>query len=146
MKRIGMSYDIGFSEGEVCGRSACKGIVSFRDVENCSCHLNAPCAACCSPRGECSECGWDERTDQTINDFRVSVAKSGMFTSWVPRALDSSKIDWHSRGYTNSSMIKEGVYPPGTTKEEVLSFVKGTFGGCFEYFGNGKFKYIAYTD
>jgi len=28
----------------------------------------------------------------------------------------------------------------------VESVVKGTFGGRFEQFGGGKFKYIAYTD
>ena len=43
-------------------------------------------------------------------------------------------------------MIKEGVYPEGMTKEQVREKVKGSFGGRFESFGNGKFKYIAYTD
>lgn len=43
-------------------------------------------------------------------------------------------------------MIKEGVYPEHLTRQEVEKEVKGTFGGRFEHFGNGKFKYIAYTD
>lgn len=43
-------------------------------------------------------------------------------------------------------MIKEGVYPDGTTIQEVRKVVDGTFGGGFESFRNGKFKFIAYTD
>lgn len=30
--------------------------------------------------------------------------------------------------------------------EEVSKVVNGTFGGRFEYFSDGKFKFIAYTD
>jgi len=43
-------------------------------------------------------------------------------------------------------MIKEGVYPLHMSMEEVRQEVRGTFGGRFEYFKDGKFKYIAYTD
>ena len=82
-----------------------------------------------------------------INDFVVSVDKStGVYRSCEPRPLDASKVDWHSKPHTNSSMIKEGVYPEGLSSAEVEEKVRGTFGGRFEYFGKGKFKYIAYTD
>ena len=60
--------------------------------------------------------------------------------------LDDSKIDWVSRSHTHFSMIKEGVYPEGTTEKEVAKKVSGTFGGKFTHFGGGKFKYTAYTD
>ena len=43
-------------------------------------------------------------------------------------------------------MLVEGVYPPGTTQEEVISKVQGTFGGRLKRFGGGRFLYIAYTD
>jgi hypothetical protein len=43
-------------------------------------------------------------------------------------------------------MIKEGVYPPTATMADVEKEVRGTFGGRFDYFNDGKFKYIAYTD
>jgi hypothetical protein len=43
-------------------------------------------------------------------------------------------------------MIREGVYPDGTSQEQVRELVKGTFGGRFESFGGGKFRFIAYTD
>jgi hypothetical protein len=43
-------------------------------------------------------------------------------------------------------MIKQGVYPEHMTLAEVEKEVVGTFGGRFEYFGGGRFKYVAYTD
>ena len=48
--------------------------------------------------------------------------------------------------HTGFSQICEGVYPKGTTMAEVEKKVRGSFGGRFEYFRDGKFKYIAYTD
>jgi len=62
------------------------------------------------------------------------------------RQLDTSKIDWHDKPHSGCSMVKEGVYPEGTTREQVEAKVKGTFGGRFEQFGAGKFRYVAYTD
>lgn len=62
------------------------------------------------------------------------------------RQLDNSKIDWHSLPHSGSSMLQRGVYPPGTTREQVEEKVRGTFGGRFERFGDGKFEYVAYTD
>ena len=60
--------------------------------------------------------------------------------------LDPTKIDWITKVHTNSSMLREGVYPPGSTKEEVEALVQGSWGGRFEHFGDGKFTYVAYTD
>lgn len=139
--------NFGYCEGETCARKGCKGVVKEHPVVNCSCHLNAPCGSCTDPRGYCEACGWEESEDQVINDYVVSVDKStGVYRSWEPRPLDASKIDWHSKSHTYSSMIKEGVYPDSATREEVETKVRGTFGGRFEYFGGGKFKYVAYTD
>ena len=61
-------------------------------------------------------------------------------------ALDPRKIDYRILPHTGASQICEGVYPEGATMEQVLAKVKGTFGGRFSHFGDGKFKYIAYTD
>lgn len=63
-----------------------------------------------------------------------------------PRELDPTKIDWRNKPHTSATMIKEGVYPPTATREDVEKLVRGTFGGRFENFGDGRFKYIAYTD
>lgn len=139
--------DFGYLEGEVCGRKMCSGIVKEHSVDNCSCHICPPCGACTSPRGYCETCGWKESEDQIINDYVVSVDKStGVFRSWEPRPLDPSKLDWRSHPHTNSTMIKEGVYPPQMTAADVEKEVRGTFGGRFQSFKDGHFKYIAYTD
>ena len=55
------------------------------------------------------------------------------------------EINWVNKSHSNSSMIKEGTYED-MTRHEVEQKVIGTFGGRFEHFGDGKFKYIAYTD
>lgn len=59
---------------------------------------------------------------------------------------DNTEIKWKSKAHTSCSMVKEGTYPEGATIQDVEDKVRGTFGGRFEFFGNGKFKYIAYTD
>ncbi|MEG0281209.1 MAG: hypothetical protein RR686_18320 [Morganella sp. (in: enterobacteria)] len=137
----------GYVEGDICLRSGCKGVVKERPVETCSCHINPPCGACTSPRGYCETCGWEESEDEIFNDYVVSLNKNtGAYRSWEPRPLDPNKLDWHSKAHSSASMIKEGAYPIGMDIKDVEDKVRGTFGGRFEYFGNGKFKYIAYTD
>jgi hypothetical protein len=136
-------------KGEVCNRNGCKGMIEEREQEGCSCHINPPCSQCVDPKEYCPECGWDARDEYEtiINDYTCRVdKKSSVILSYKPRPLDNTKIDWHSKAHTHFSMIKEGVYPEGTDIKEVKEKVKGTFGGRFEYFNNGKFKYIAYTD
>lgn len=137
----------GYCEGDTCNRRGCAGVIDSHPAKDCSCHLSAPCSACTSPRNFCPECDWQESEEQIINDYVVQVdQKSGVFKSWEPRPLDPTKIDWRSRSHSNSSMIKEGVYPPTATRADVEKVVQGTFGGRFEKFGDGRFKYIAYTD
>jgi hypothetical protein len=139
----------GTQEGSVCGRAACAGVIERHEVENCSCHISPPCSACVDTQNFCPECDWEEADEHIINDYVVQVDRAtGNYKSWEPRPLDPTKIDWRSKSHSNSSMIKEGVFPPGTTSEEVRKAVDGTFGGSFEYFDSehGKFKFIAYTD
>jgi hypothetical protein len=139
--------DYGYCDGDACNRHGCEGHIERRASENCSCHISPPCSACTAPRGYCDTCDWEEINEEHINDFIVQVdPKTRVIKSYERRPLDTSKIDWHSMSHTHFSMIKEGVYPDGTTRQEVLAAVVGTFGGTFEHFGNGKFKYIAYTD
>ncbi|WP_449043769.1 hypothetical protein [Paracoccus versutus] len=144
--------DPGYEEGDVCGRNGCSGVIAVAPVENCSCHIAPPCGACTTPREFCPECDWRMVDDETtFNDFKVGPVKAdGSWTHYRPRPLDPSKIDWHSKSHTHSSMIKEGVYPQSgddaADKAAVLELVKGSFGGRFDQFGNGRFKYVAYTD
>lgn len=142
-----MDNEIGYTEGDVCNRRGCKGVIKQHPVENCSCHINAPCSACTKPSGFCPVCGWEESDDQIINNYAVNVnPQTGIYRTWGLRPLDKSKIDWHSFSLTNSSMLKRGVYPEGTSRSEVEAKVRGTFGGRFKHFGNGAFEYVAYTD
>lgn len=60
--------------------------------------------------------------------------------------LDNNKVSWRDKPHSSCSMVKEGVYPAGMTQAEVRKEVDGTFGGHFEQFGGGKFRFIAYTD
>lgn len=97
----------------------------------------------------CPECQWEEsEAEWGFNGHVIKYADSArsIVKSIEPRPLDPRKIDYRIIPYCNSAQICEGVCPQETTKEEVLKLVKGTFGGRFESFGNGKFKYIAYTD
>ncbi len=128
-------------------RDGCQGTIEQHPVNNCSCHLSAPCGACTEPSGYCETCGWEESEDEIINDHSVSASKATeIYRPRERRKLDPTKLDYHSETHSGCSMIKEGVYPEGMDIEEVRKSVIGTFGGRFEHFGNGKFKYIAYTD
>jgi len=48
--------------------------------------------------------------------------------------------------HSNSSQLCTGTYANGVTKEQVEQRCKGSFGGRFQSFGDGKFSYIAHTD
>lgn len=148
------SEDTGQLEGEVCRRNGCDGVIRVARPEGCSCHIDPPCSACTEPREYCPDCDWCATDDEVaFNGFLVRPSNpKGAWSSYRPRPLDSSRIDWHSSSHTNSSMVKDGVFPFGTTKAEVENKVRGTFGGRFERFyegsevRHGSFKYIAYTD
>ncbi len=57
------SPEIGYEEGDVCGRDGCKGILELHPVEGCSCHISAPCSACTTPSEYCPECGYEAKED-----------------------------------------------------------------------------------
>ncbi len=130
-------------EGDRCPETGCNGKLDWPKVENCSCHISPPCSACTDQLLVCQECDWeDERPEYKY----VSAAPGLSMLEYAPKPLDDTKIDYRSKMHTGSSMIKEGVYPEGTTTEEIRKEVNGTFGGRFEYMRDGKFKFIAYTD
>lgn len=56
------------------------------------------------------------------------------------------RVKFACKSHSSSSMIKEGTYPEGMGMEAVRKQVDGTFGGRFEQFGGGRFRFIAYTD
>lgn len=47
----------GEEEGETCNRNGCGGTMDWPKVENCSCHISAPCGACENNPLTCDQCG-----------------------------------------------------------------------------------------
>ena len=130
-------------EGGECPEHGCSAILGYGEVEGCSCHVSPPCSACVENPLRCPDCGWEEDGPSHADKPHVPIT---FFPEYKVQPLDKTKIDYRIKGHSSCSQICEGVYPEGTTKDEVLRQVKGTFGGRFESFGNGKFRFIAYTD
>lgn len=136
-----------FEEGDRCPECGA-GRFHYPPVEHCTCHISPPCSACTDNQLECDKCGYQPEEPE-YKDLPVTSPAAGAFIiqrEYRPRPLDNSKVDYRIKMHTSFSQICEGVYPIGTTREEVEKKVRGSFGGRFEYFNNGKFKYIAYTD
>lgn len=138
---------LGYEEGDTCGRDGCDGVIAERPPVNCYCHLSAPCGECTSDRIYCPECSWTSVDDPLVRQDIAAIHVGVLpYIETKRRVLDPTKIDFVCEPHSSSSMIKEGVYPEGATREEVEKAVRGTFGGGFAYFRDGRFKYIAYTD
>jgi hypothetical protein len=136
-----------YEEGDRCPECF-KGTLYYPPVQNCTCHINPPCSACTDRQLECDKCGYQPEEPE-YKDMMVTHMINGVCLvqiEYKPQPLDNTKIDYRVKMHTSSSQICEGVYPEGTTRAEVEKKVRGSFGGRFEHFGNGKFKYIAYTD
>lgn len=136
-----------YEEGDRCPECH-SGYLYYPPVIGCACHINPPCFACVDNQLVCDKCGFEpEEPERKI--VALTSPSAGVWIEemvYKPRPLDKSRIDYRTKMHTQSSQICEGVYPEGTTRDEVEKVVRGSFGGRFEYFGNGKFKYIAYTD
>lgn len=52
-------------EGENCYRE-CGGKLEFKEVENCSCHINPPCKACVDNDLTCDQCGWSIDDEESV--------------------------------------------------------------------------------
>lgn len=140
--------DFGYEEGQTCWRNGCQGVIDTQaHVDGCcSCHISPPCGFCTTPRERCPVCDWQATDEKEERYIPIVPGLSEYVKGPHPRPLDPRKIDYRVHAHSGSSQICEGVYPEGTTQEEVRSRVTGTFGGRFEQFGNGTFRYIAYTD
>lgn len=47
-------------EGDKCPTYKCIGELVFKEVENCSCHINPPCSACVDNPLVCLDCNFEE--------------------------------------------------------------------------------------
>lgn len=134
-------YNGYYEEGDRCPE--CTGTLNYPPAENCSCHINPPCSACTDRLLTCDKCGFEEDAPE-YKDVAVSPGLS--MREYKPKPLDNTKIDYKIKMHTAATQICEGVYPEGTSIDAVRKVVNGSFGGRFEYFKDGKFKFIAYTD
>lgn len=158
-----MKESEGYEKGETCNRDGCGGTIDEHHTDSCcSCHSNPPCSHCTDSRGYCTECGWDGREDQVEAEKARTPTEEqkaywseqnkkreemdSVFRQKMAGKIPVTEIDYRIKGHTHSSQICEGVYPEGTTKSDVESITKGSWGGRFEHFGRGTFRYIAYTD
>ncbi len=133
------------NESDLCPES-CGGKLVWPTVDNCSCHINPPCIPCVNNRLTCDVCGFVDDSPESV-DIPVVLGDPGIsMREYRPKPLSTTEIDYRVTMHTHFSQICEGVYPPGKTINDVLAKVKGTFGGRFEAFSDGKFRYIAYTD
>lgn len=141
---------LGFCEGETCNRNGCQGEIQLHPHEGCTCHINPPCSACTSPRHFCPVCGWEEKDDPDLVmvESTFYFLPAGIHIEYKPHILDRTKIDYHTQMDTHFTQKVIGVFPVGTSQEQVLEKVRGTFGGRFEKWSpsTGDFVYIAYTD
>lgn len=141
-----MSNTFGQEEGEICWRNGCRGVIALQGQDDCSCHIAPPCGHCTTAKEYCPECDWQAKDEDRISFRHLGGGIAEMLKGPQPRPLDPRKIDYRIHPHSGASQIVEGVYPEGTTQAEVEARVAGTFGGRFDRFGAGKFKYIAYTD
>jgi hypothetical protein len=139
--------NLGILKGETCNRNGCDGIINEHPKEGgCSCHINPPCSYCTTSTEYCPKCGWDGKDEQDNYIKNMPKQKEWEYKIRTVEDLDKTKISWIIEGHTHFSMKCIGVYPKEATRDDVLKQVRGTFGGRFTYFENGKFTYIAYTD
>lgn len=140
--------NFGRLSGERCFRNGCEGIITEEPFGDggCSCHINPPCGHCTTSWARCETCNWKSSDDEDYRPVPTEYTGLYMMERYKPRPLDPRKIDYRITSHSNSSQLVTGVYPEGTTKAEVLALVEGTFGGRWNYFGEGKFEYVAYTD
>lgn len=155
-----MANYLGYSRGETCNREGCEGIIEEMETDGCcSCHINAPCSNCESGKGYCESCGWDGKEEQESfreahkvpNSLIEAYEKRAAFQQMYDNGKGCEKLEYTREGHSNSSMKYKGIYPNGSISDsELISKIRGTFGGRFEYWHIGesftRFIYIAYTD
>lgn len=151
----------GYELGDVCNRNGCIGVIAQHEKEgSCSCHINPPCDSCTTAREYCPACDWsliEEQRDSYVEPSDEQKAKWAQeqkawqesrerFYALYRSKEPVKKFDYRSEAHTHFTMKKIGYYPPEMTQADVLKEVRGTFGGRFDRFENGRFEYTAYTD
>ena len=117
------TIELGYLVGEKCNRDKCTGtIVEHSSDGGCSCHISPPCLYCVTSREYCSECDWDAREEEIIEDSKIVKSEYAppVYKQKTFEDLDRTKIDWMSNGGWHSGMRVKGIYPEGTKREDIL--------------------------
>ena len=132
-------------EGCPCPKD-CGGMLYYPLVENCSCHINPPCAACISVKLTCNECG---------EEFRKAEKSFYIYPWALPQRekpshdLGSGKriFDYSYDGRSGSTMVYQGRYEGDVSPQDIIKlFGDGTFGHRGPSMYNGRFTYTKITD
>lgn len=94
-----------FEPGDPCPLDGCDGTLREGQIENCSCHISAPCSACENSGCECDTCDFDSAADWKDERRRERLAE-------IDR--QSSRKSWRHGG-------------PDRTKETTRTHVANPF-------------------
>lgn len=110
----------GYSEGEICNRNGCEGIIKEHEKESsCSCHLNPPCSHCTTSSEYCPVCEWDGQEEQNESQlaYHLNTETSKIFNEPKP-VEDDGKLYDVVRYFDN---VLEAVVKKGISKTEAYS-------------------------
>jgi len=85
-----------YEEGDRCPYGDCDGTLEYPPVENCSCHIVAPCSACTDSLLTCKICGWvndgstilNHRVIQSLTRDYENYSASGMTVGQLNELID----------------------------------------------------------
>ncbi|MHB8084300.1 MAG: hypothetical protein ACYDHZ_00540 [Dehalococcoidia bacterium] len=132
-------------EGSPCPTN-CGGALYYPPVENCSCHINQPCASCIGIKLTCNKCGEYFRETEELQSAPSSVLPKQERPS---HDFGNGKriFDYGYDSRSGSTMVYTGWYEGNVTAQDIISFLgDGTFGHRGPVFYNGQFTYTKITD
>lgn len=143
-------------EGSICPIHGCDGVMQFPPVENCSCHINAPCSACTDNQLTCNVCAYVEESEDTyVPPTEEQQKQWAAERAEYQRRFEEGYV-WQSGvrvyrvthdGSSGSTHVIRGCYDGTLTAAEIIEhFGDGTFGHRGPHITADTFEYIKVTD
>lgn len=132
--------------------NGCEIDLVLSPVENCSCHIAAPCGACMSQTLTCPECGWTELPPRAVPAEPWRHIGGGISERVAIRPSadlgDGKRLfDYDYNSCSGSTMVYRGRYEGPVTGADIIAyFGDGTFGHRGPTLANGAFTYTKITD
>ncbi|AWJ88897.1 hypothetical protein Sp245p_03385 [Azospirillum baldaniorum] len=149
-----MAAEAFIENGSPCP-DGCGGVLHWPEVENCSCHISAPCGNCTDNRLICNECGWEEPAAKNAPLSKESQdAYAKWAREWAEAKARGHKFQHGGRvfnisddGRSGSTMVFTGQYEGPVTAADIFEYLgDGTFGHRGPTMNNGRFTYTKITD